>query len=71
MFLLGGDDGTHRVNQFHRDRDWREACRAAIRAALAIAAVGVTWSVSGWAQGPLMLMATSIAEKKLNQDRAL
>ena len=48
------------VNQFHRHRDWREACRAAIRAALAIAAVGVTWSVSGWAQGPLMLMATSI-----------
>ena len=48
------------VNPFHRHRDWREACRAAIRAALAIAAVGVTWSVSGWAQGPLMLMATSI-----------
>ena len=48
------------VNQFHRHRDWREACRAAIRAALAIAAVGVTWSVLGWAQGPLMLMATSI-----------
>ena len=48
------------VNQFHRHRDWREACRAAIRAALAVAAVGVTWSVSGWAQGPLMLMATSI-----------
>lgn len=50
------------VNQFHRHRhrDWREAGRAAIRAALAIAAVGVTWSVSGWAQGPLMLMASSI-----------
>jgi uncharacterized membrane protein YccC len=29
-------------------------------AALAIAAAGVTWSVTGWAQGPLMLMAISI-----------
>ena len=29
-------------------------------AALAIAAVGVTWSVSGWTKGPMMLMAMSI-----------
>jgi len=48
------------ARRFIRHRDWREACRAAIRGALAIAAVGVTWSLTGWAQGPMMLMATSI-----------
>jgi uncharacterized membrane protein YccC len=46
--------------RFLRHRDWREACRAALRAALAIACVGVTWSLTGWAQGPLMLMAMSM-----------
>jgi uncharacterized membrane protein YccC len=48
------------VNRLLRHRDWRQACRAAVRAALAIGAVGVTWALSGWVQGPLMLMATSI-----------
>lgn len=43
-----------------RHRDWREAGRAAIRAALAIAVVGITWSATGWTQGPMMLMAMSI-----------
>ncbi|AMV71075.1 p-hydroxybenzoic acid efflux pump subunit AaeB [Desulfuromonas sp. DDH964] len=43
-----------------RQQDRREACRAAIRAALAILAVGITWSATGWTQGPLMLMAMSI-----------
>ena len=46
--------------RFIRHRDWREACRAALRAALAIACIGVTWSLTGWLQGPLMLMAMSI-----------
>jgi uncharacterized membrane protein YccC len=57
---LGDTPEERPVHRFQRHRDWRQACRAAIRAVLAIAAVGVTWSVSGWAQGPLMLMATSI-----------
>ena len=57
--LTWAPDGQPR-HRLIRHRDWREACRAAIRAALAIAAVGVTWSLSGWAQGPLMLMTTSI-----------
>lgn len=48
------------MNRFLCHRDGREACRAALRGALAIGAVGVTWSLSGWAQGPLMMMATSI-----------
>jgi uncharacterized membrane protein YccC len=52
-----GEQATHRLI---RHRDWRGACGAAIRATLAIAAVGVTWSVSGWTKGPLMLMAMSI-----------
>jgi uncharacterized membrane protein YccC len=48
---------THR---FLRHRDWSEAGRAAIRAVIALAVVGLTWSLAGWTQGPLMLMATSI-----------
>jgi uncharacterized membrane protein YccC len=51
---------THPVTPFNPHRDWREACRAAFRGALTIAAIGVTWSLTGWAQGPLTLMATSI-----------
>ncbi|HZV82639.1 MAG TPA: FUSC family protein, partial [Geobacteraceae bacterium] len=43
-----------------RHRDWQEARRAGIRAALAIAAVGGTWALAGWSKGPLMLMAISI-----------
>ena len=48
------------MNRFLRHRDGQEACRAALRGALAIGAVGLTWALSGWAQGPLMMMATSI-----------
>ena len=48
------------ANRFYRHRDWREAFRAAFRGALTIAAVGLTWSLTGWAQGPLTLMATAI-----------
>jgi len=48
------------MNRFIRHRDWQEARRAAARSVLAIAAVGVTWSVTGWAQAPMMLIATSI-----------
>lgn len=48
------------TNRLLRHREWREARRAAIRAALAIAAVGVPWALSGWSKGPLMLMAMSI-----------
>jgi uncharacterized membrane protein YccC len=51
---------TQPVTPFHPHRDWRDACRAAFRGALTIAVIGVTWSLTGWAQGPLTLMATSI-----------
>ena len=51
---------TQPVNPFQQHRDWREACRAAVRGALTIGAIGVTWSLTGWTQGPLTLMATSI-----------
>jgi uncharacterized membrane protein YccC len=43
-----------------RHRDWQEARRAAVRAALAMGAVGMVWTVTGWSKGPLMLMAMSI-----------
>ncbi|UPU37465.1 FUSC family protein [Geomonas paludis] len=43
-----------------RHRDWVEAGRAAFRSGLVIAAVGFTWSATGWSKGPLMLMALSI-----------
>ncbi|HEY3415914.1 MAG TPA: FUSC family protein, partial [Armatimonadota bacterium] len=45
---------------FIRHRDWQESGRAALRAALAIAAVGTAWYGTGWGEGPLMLMAASI-----------
>jgi len=45
---------------FIRHRDWREAGRAALRAACAIAAVGALWRLTGWGAGPMMLMAASI-----------
>ncbi|QXE91354.1 FUSC family protein [Geomonas subterranea] len=43
-----------------RHRDWVEAGRAAFRSGLVIAAVGFTWSATGWSKGPLMMMALSI-----------
>ena len=45
---------------FIRHRDWPEAGRAAGRAAFAIAAVGLTWHLTAWGEGPLMLMAAAI-----------
>ncbi len=45
---------------FIRHRDWQESGRAALRAASAIAAVGAAWYLTGWKEGPLMIMATSI-----------
>jgi uncharacterized membrane protein YccC len=45
---------------FIRHRDWQESGRAVVRAAAAIAAVGAVWHFTGWAGGPLMMMATSI-----------
>lgn len=48
------------TNRFIRHRDWQEAGRAAVRAASAIAVVGFTWHLTGWGEGPLMLMAASI-----------
>ncbi|MFZ2949293.1 MAG: FUSC family protein [Desulfuromonadaceae bacterium] len=45
---------------FIRHCDWREAGRAALRAAAAISAVGAVWHFTGWEGGPLMMMATSI-----------
>ncbi|HEY3309239.1 MAG TPA: FUSC family protein [Desulfuromonadaceae bacterium] len=47
-------------NPFICHRDWQEAGRAALRAAFAIAAVGAAWQLTGWREGPLMLMAASI-----------
>jgi uncharacterized membrane protein YccC len=47
-------------SRFIRHRDWQEAGRAAVRAAAAIAAVGVVWHFTAWEGGPLMMMATSI-----------
>lgn len=45
---------------FIRHRDWQESGRAAVRAAAAISAVGAVWYFTGWDEGPLMMMATSI-----------
>lgn len=47
-------------NHFILHRDWQEAGRAALRAAGSIAAVGTAWHLTGWSEGPLMLMAASI-----------
>jgi uncharacterized membrane protein YccC len=57
---LGDTQGREPMPKFIRHREWRQAGRAAIRAALAIGAVGITWAVSGWTQGPMMIMAMSI-----------
>lgn len=43
-----------------RHRDWQEAGRAALRAASAMAGVGLAWYLTGWNEGPLMIMAASI-----------
>lgn len=47
-------------NIFVRHRDWREGIRAALRAAVMIAAAGVLWTFFGWHYEPLMIMALSI-----------
>lgn len=43
-----------------RHRDWQEAGRAALRAACAMAGVGLAWYLTGCNEGPLMIMAASI-----------
>jgi uncharacterized membrane protein YccC len=43
-----------------RSHDACQARRAALRAVLAITATGTIWSLSGWTQGPMMLMGISI-----------
>lgn len=43
-----------------RHRDWQEAGRAALRAAGAMAGVGLAWHLTGWNEGPLMMMSASI-----------
>lgn len=57
MVQNGSEGGMRRLI---RHRDWEQAGRAAARAGLALATVGVTWSATGWTKGPLMLMAMSI-----------
>lgn len=43
-----------------RHRDWQVAGRAALRAACAMAGVGLVWFFTGWNESPLMIMAASI-----------
>ena len=43
-----------------RHRDWQEAGRAALRAACAMAGVGLVWYLTGWDESPLMIIAASI-----------
>ena len=45
---------------FIHHRDLREARRAALRAFGTLGVVGATWALTGWPQGPLMLMAIGI-----------
>ncbi|WP_136526813.1 FUSC family protein [Geomonas ferrireducens] len=57
---VAGDQESEPRHRLIRHRDWVEAGRAAFRSGLIIAAVGFTWSATGWSKGPLMLMALSI-----------
>ena len=57
---LVAPQGGEPMYRFIRRQDWKQAVQAAIRTALALAAVGTTWAVSGWAQGPMMIMAMAI-----------
>ncbi|NTU91255.1 MAG: FUSC family protein, partial [Chlorobiaceae bacterium] len=43
-----------------RERDWQGAARASLRAAIAIGITGTIWQLTGWKEGPVMMMATSI-----------
>lgn len=43
-----------------RHRDWHQGARAALRAASSMLAVGLVWQLTGWGQGPVMMMAASI-----------
>ncbi len=43
-----------------RHRNWQEAGRAAMRAASAMAGVGLAWYLTGWNESSLMVMAASI-----------
>ena len=55
---------THQENSpsplFLRQRDWREALRCGLRAGISIMLGGVVWSLTGWHQGPLLIMALAI-----------
>ena len=48
------------ATSYIRHRDWQEAGRAALRAASAMAGVGLAWYLTGWNESPLMIMAASI-----------
>lgn len=58
--VVSDRDENEPQHRLIRHRDWVEAGRAAFRSGLVIAAVGFTWSATGWSKGPLMLMALSI-----------
>ncbi|HMN03535.1 MAG TPA: FUSC family protein, partial [Geobacter anodireducens] len=57
---MAGPFAPQPANLFIHHRDWREARRAALRAFGTIWVVGGTWALTGWAKGPLMLMAIGI-----------
>lgn len=44
----------------HAAPDWRAARAAGLRAFAGVAAVGALWALTGWRDGPAMLMATAI-----------
>lgn len=43
-----------------RERDWQGAARASLRAAIAVGITGTIWQLTGWREGPVMMMATAI-----------
>lgn len=57
---LADTPGPYPANPLIRHRDWREARRAALRAFGTLGVAGAAWALTGWTQGPLMLMAIGI-----------
>ncbi|ACF12229.1 Fusaric acid resistance protein conserved region [Chlorobaculum parvum NCIB 8327] len=43
-----------------RERNWQEAARASLRAVIAVGITGTIWQLTGWREGPVMMMATAI-----------
>lgn len=43
-----------------RERDWQGAARASLRAVIAVGITGTIWQLTGWKEGPVMMMATAI-----------